>query len=178
MSPVETMPLPRGLSARIYRDGDCAMPFDGDEAVRIVVLHRRYVDPAKGACGRTADEVLTWAEDNAADWYVVPLWLYDHSGTVYAAAWSYPFHCPWDSGRAGIIALKRCEWGAGCDPDEALKACAQQIAEDYTAWANGQCFGYVITDSAGSKLDSCWGFVGFGTAVVQATAAAEALATG
>jgi len=34
----------------------------------------------------------------------LPLYLYDHSGITMATT---PFHCPWDSGQVGIIAVSR-----------------------------------------------------------------------
>jgi|GEM_PF-5965067 len=42
-----------GTTARFYHDPYCEQPFDGDDAVRIVILHRRYIDPSRGACGST-----------------------------------------------------------------------------------------------------------------------------
>lgn len=51
MTPVETIELDGGLCARIYHDPDVEQPFAGDDAVRIVVLHRRCIDPSGGECG-------------------------------------------------------------------------------------------------------------------------------
>lgn len=34
------------------------------------------------------------------------------------------------------------------------------IAE-YRAWAQGDCFGYTVTDPSGNEIDSCWGFYGY-----------------
>jgi hypothetical protein len=174
MTPVDTITFENGFSARIYDDPDAAQPFRDDDSVRIVVLHRRYIDPSGGACGREPSEVAAWIEANAAEWFTIPLFLYDHSGTVYRVGRSNPFHCPWDSGRAGIIALKRADWGGGSESYERLEEFAQGVADEYTAWANGECYGYVLQDGAGRELDSCWGFIGL-EAVRQEAAAAAAL---
>lgn len=170
----KTIDFENGLMAEIQMDQDCERPYSDDDAVRIVVLHRRYLDPAEGKCGKTPEEVARWEKQNARDWYVVPLWLYDHSGTVYRVGGSNPFSCPWDSGRAGIIALKKDEWGKGKGERNAKRfEYAQGIAEEYTKWANGECYGYVLHDADGEELDSCWGFIGMETAEEEAREAAR-----
>jgi hypothetical protein len=156
----KTLHLHHGFIGSIYYDSDVETPFAADDAVRIVVLHRRYIDPARGLCGRTADEVTDWESENAREWFTIPLFLYDHSGTVYRVGRTNPFSCPWDSGRVGIIALKRSEWGNGAESDGRLFEYAVGIADEYTSWANGDCYGYVLQDSSGNELDSCWGFIG------------------
>jgi hypothetical protein len=140
--------------------------------VRIVVLHRRYIDPSNGACGCDADEIAAWQSENAAQWFTIPLYLYEHSGTVYRVGYGNPFHCPWDSGRVGIIALKRREWGRGAESDATLTDYAESVATTYTQWANGECYGYVFHDSAGRECDSCWGFLGIDAVRQEAASAA------
>jgi hypothetical protein len=171
MSVAETLTFDHGLMAQICHD-DCAdAPFDGDDAVRIVVLHRRYIDPSNGACGRTPDEVAAWQRENDAEWFAMPLFLYDHSGTIYRVRDTNPFHCPWDSGRVGIIALSRADWpGAN---DAKLASHAQEIAAIYTNWANGECYGYRLYDGDGELLETCWGYIGLDAVRVEAAAAAE-----
>lgn len=171
-NPVETITFDNGLTACIYHDADVEQPFSYDDALRIVVLHRRYIDPSEGACGRDPDEVAAWQRENADEWFAIPLFLYDHSGVVYRVGESNPFHCPWDSGRVGTIALRRTEWGDGEESDEKLAEYAQAIADDYTLWANGECYGYVLCDAAGRELESCWGFLGLERVREQAAKAA------
>lgn len=82
---IETRTFTRGditLTATIYPDDSANEPFDGDNGVRIVILHRNYSDPAKGACGRDAEAVAEWATENAADWFTVPLYMHKHSGVA------------------------------------------------------------------------------------------------
>jgi hypothetical protein len=55
------------FSARIYPDQDVEQPFRDDEAVRVVVLHRRYIDPAQGTCGTTPNEVAIWERENMGE---------------------------------------------------------------------------------------------------------------
>lgn len=138
----------------LSHDSDCEQPFQDDSSVRLVVLHRRYVDPSNGACGTTPEAVEAWVRRNRRSWHILPLWLYDHSGTVYQAGESNPFSCPWDSGRVGIVALRKREWKG--DPSEAMRS----VCEAYTAWANGDCWSYTIEDGDGETVDSLCGLVG------------------
>lgn len=171
---IDSMKFESGITAEIHQDCDVEQPFDDDAAVRIVVLHRRYIDPSKGKCGRDPDEFAKWESENQDNWFIIPLYMYDHSGTAYRVGRSNPFHCPWDSGRVGIIALKRSEWGDGQSTDDQLETYAQSIATEYTSWANGDCYGYVLRDSQGNEIDSCWGFIGRDAVDAEAKAAAKA----
>jgi hypothetical protein len=170
--PVETLRFDSGLYAEIHHDPDVEQPFADDEGTRIVVLHRRYHDPSRGACGREPDEVAEWELDHADAWFTIPVFLYDHSGTVYRVGETNPFHCPWDSGRVGIVALERSAWGNGQLTDGELAGHAERVAETYTAWANGECYGYVLHDSDEREIESLWGFIGRDSVTAGATAAA------
>lgn len=154
MTPIHTETLPGGLTLAAYPDADIERPYADDDDVKIVVLHRRYLNPERGELD-TVEEVEDFearAEDDG--WFVLPLWLYDHGATCYAVGESNPFGCPWDSGRVGIIALRRESFGPAVD----LPHVAAEIARTYTAWANGDAVGYVVTDAEGVEVDACWGF--------------------
>lgn len=153
-----------GHLAYVSHDDDCPQPFEGDDAVRIVVLHRRYIDPSNGACGSTPDEVAAWEAENADEWWTIPLFMYDHSGTAYRTGHSNPFHCPWDSGRVGIIALKRSEFDNSAFGGPDLETQAASIADTYTKWANGETYSCAIYDRDGELQDSCGGFIGMDAA--------------
>lgn len=154
------------LLASIYYDQDCSQPFEGDDGVRIVILHRHYGDPSEGGCGRDGDSVREWAEANAADWFVAPLFMYEHSGVALSTG---DFGDPWDSGQVGIVALKRSEWGNGQEDAAKFGGYASGVAREFGEWMNGECYGYRIArvtedehgdEDEGRELDSCWGFVG------------------
>lgn len=40
------------------------------------------------------------------------------------------------------------------------RRCAQGEIDTWIAWANGDVFGFVVTDDEGNHVDSCWGFYG------------------
>ncbi|NTF17380.1 hypothetical protein G6L37_02990 [Agrobacterium rubi] len=165
-----------GLTASIHYDQDTEMPYGGDEAVHIVILSGKYDDPSKGALGKDPKTVEKWRKDNSDEWYSVPLWAYVHSGSIWQVAAENPFSCPFDSARAGIIALKRSEWGNGAESDEKMFEFAKGVASTYTEWANGECYGYVIKNEDGDEVDACWGFIGMDAVEAEARSAASNLA--
>ena len=75
--PIHTLRFDAGLHAEIHHDLDAGQPYLHDDAVRIVVLHGRYIDPAHGACGRDPDQVARWQHDNKGEWFTIPLFLCD-----------------------------------------------------------------------------------------------------
>jgi hypothetical protein len=126
---------------KLWHDPDVDRPGLDDDAIKIVVFHRKYTNP-NPECGSTPDEVQGWCEANDGLFWWKPLYMYDHSGTTYSTS---PFSCPWDSGRVGIIALLRSEF-----PDPATYA--EGLLKEYTAWANGDTWGWTRGD------ENCGGF--------------------
>lgn len=150
-----------GIKLVIESDSDLENPYGDDEGVKIVVLHGRYTNPCKDVKDMDAANAFEAAnEGDDSEWYVVKLWLYDHSGTAYRVGGSNPFSCPWDSGRVGFVALKRSEWGGGKEDDSKLFKYAQGVAEGYSDYANGNGYAYTITDRDGELLASSPGFIG------------------
>lgn len=43
---------------------------------------------------------------------------------------------------------------------EERKKYAEQDLKEYTAWANGEVYGFTVTDHNGDVIDSCGGFIG------------------
>lgn len=171
--PVETINLENGVSIEIEYDQDCYRPYDGDDGIKIVILHRNYNNPNKDV-GTTADEVLEWCKQNAREWFITNLFMYEHSGVALRAGERNPFGDPWDSGQVGIIALKKSEWGKGKGERNAKRLeYAKNAAEHYGQWMNGETYGYVIKNADGDDLDSCWGFIGMDDVEQEARASAE-----
>lgn len=98
---------------------------------------------------------------------VLPLYLYDHSGITMSTK---PFHCPWDSGRVGLIYItdERAASFYGYDqnaPDFKEKVTAALIAEvdEYDNYLTGSAYGYRVfsrDENDDEEVDSCWGFLG------------------
>ena len=62
--------------------------------------------------------------------------------------------------------------GEGIDRERAVKILEGEI-EEYSSWATGDCYGYVIEDENGDELDSCWGFYGQDYAIESAKESAK-----
>ena len=154
---------PSGETVEIHHDSDVERPFENDNYFKIVVLHRRYTDPSKGECGSAPEEVAQWEKENAKDWHILPLFMLDHSNTTYRAGKTNPFGngdiARFDSGRVGIVAQRKDIDGI-ITSEEDFKKSAKNNLETYTAWANGETFGYKIKDENDQEDDSCWGYYG------------------
>lgn len=103
----------------------------------------------------------------------LPVGMIDHSGVSYyiggGAHWSDS--AGWDSGTCGFILdtpdIIRERYGDAdlgyiqdLTDDMLVSAMTAEIAE-YSSWAEGDCYGYVIEDVNGETVDSCWGFIGY-----------------
>lgn len=178
-----------GLRLIIEMDGQGYPSPAGDwgDAVKFAVLHRQYVNPCPDLDTVEAIEAFERANRGPRSaWVVFGLYMMDHSGTSYRAAelgkgnpYGGGLYARFDSGRVGIVALKRTEYGdaasrrAGFD----FKAQADAICATYTAWANGEVYAYAIEDEDGDTVDSCTGYVGdFDGCLEQGRAALETAA--
>jgi len=112
----------------------------------------------------------------------LPVFMLDHSGTVYGVPNPIrdygrldPFrhlYMGMDSGQVGYIFITRSkvqeEYGWKKLTPERLAKLAEYLkteVETYSDWANGSVYGYVIEDQAGEEVDSCWGFYGVSAAI-------------
>lgn len=161
---IETHELDNGCTIEIHHD-DCAeSPRDWDNLGTFFGFHRRYQSPdaAPDSDPETAARIATRSQN-----ICLPVWLYDHSGTCYRAAEANPFHCPWDSGLFGFIYVSKAdvrkEYGVGRlsrQIIERVKHVLQAEVSAYSAWANGEVYGWKLVDADGEEIDSCWGYVG------------------
>lgn len=173
----------RGCKIAIdYDEFGAEQPYEDDDAVRIVVLHRRYINPAKGWAD-TPEEVAERETD--AEWIAFPLFMYDHSGTAYRVSRSggNPFcgrlpqgHAEFDSGRVGSIFLKRDEWGSKDATDDDYFRYAEGIAEAYEAWANGRVYCWTVTAPDESDFECVGGYYDLDEALEEARSAARSMA--
>lgn len=74
----------------------------------------------------------------------LPVWKYEHSGTVYKASMENPFYCPWDSGLVGIIFAEKkkiCDMYGWRIITKARRATVHEYMENdaktWTQYANG-----------------------------------------
>ena len=156
---------------RIVQDEDPVNPrLDFDNLGKMICFHKRYnlgdahhIDWSDFNGWDEMATHLTQAHEAAV---ILPLFLYDHSGLTLQTS---PFSCPWDSGQIGFIYLDRTNLlnEAPGQPKILTKAakawatrCLLTEVEEYDQYLTGDVWGYVIEDSDGHEVESCWGFYG------------------
>lgn len=127
----------------------------------------RHADRAGEAAADKRAELIIDALVNmkvSENFIVLPLYLYDHSGLAMSVN---RFFCPWDSGQVGYIYLShedaKKEY-ADDDDGTAIEKATRYLAgevREYSAYLEGDVFGFTITDPDGEIIDGCAGFYGF-----------------
>lgn len=112
----------------------------------------------EGTGEMSPDEIQDLFEQH---YYVLPLYLYDHSGITMKTS---PFSCPWDSGRVGFIYISKekaaKEFGANVTP-EFMYAHLDVEVKEYDAYLRGEVYAWEI-EKDGEIVDSCGGYLGDG----------------
>lgn len=101
------------------------------------------------------------------DVYILPLFLYDHSGITMNTT---GFSCLWDSGQVGYVyttkdRLDEVGVSVGVSYDSIEDALKEEV-ELYDEYLRGNVYGFSIveydeeTEEELEEIDSCWGFYG------------------
>ena len=153
----------------IEQDSSPDSPRTWDNLGTMVCFHKRY-DLGDKTDYRSED-YDSWDElrqgiiDNEGEVFMLPLYLYDHSGITISTR---PFNCNWDSGQVGYIFVSRNKVKKeGIDETKVLDYLKGEV-ETYDQYLTGDVWGYRIyeieTCSLGHEhktlVDSCWGFFG------------------
>lgn len=165
MDPIHTRTT-KGFTANVVYD-ETGMPSPRrtcDNLGTFFGFHNRYMSP-DAAPSSDPQEARAIAE--RGDNICIPVWMYDHSGTCYKAADTNPFHCPWDSGCFGFIYVTRADARKALGKSrlmasdvETVKDILRSEVDVYSAWANGEVYGWEVLDPQGEQVDSCWGYIG------------------
>jgi hypothetical protein len=100
--------------------------------------------------------------------YVLPLYLYDHSGITMNTG---GFSCPWDSGQVGFIYARK-DYADKETPDP--MKCLEGEVKEYDQYISGEVYGFVIEDPEGHvDEESCWGFFGYDYCLEEAERTAD-----
>ncbi len=162
----------KGYKIEIHYDDDGDSPRNWDNICIFHVVHRKY---SFGDVNHKDIESLNAAirEAHQNKDIVLPLYMYDHSGITISLT---PFHCRWDSGQVGVVIVPRekmiREFGKKVFTPK-LKAKALEVAkgevETMDKYVTGQVYGFKLfgtmqgdldDDDCREKLESCWGFYG------------------
>lgn len=172
MNPIETIDY-RNHKIKIYVDEAASNPlydFGHPEGTLFFTSTRNdinhyWIKGKEPACG--ADRFLYRFVTGAAPTdpkfeethYWLPIYRFEHGGVVYR---NEPFNDPWDSGLAGMVSIPKStakqEWPN--DPRQGALNYLEALTKSFSAWANGDVYGYVVEDADGEEIDSCWGYVG------------------
>jgi hypothetical protein len=163
-----------GYTATLYHDEDCSNPREDDEGKFLFLgfPHRSYeigdevLDPERYEA-RTLDELIEAVRQEYKARLVRPVHMIDHSGVCYRLGQ--------DSGTCGLMVATNealeirggKEWAATITDEQLEEWMAGEI-DEYSKWANGECYGYVTRDVNGVEVDSCWGLIGYECAEEEA----------
>jgi hypothetical protein len=184
--PIETYEL-NGKVLKIYQD-DCSRegPREWDNLGTMVCSPNKYdlgdkhdFDFGEWDCWKSSEEgirkIYSMAQGKIA--IMLPLYLYDHSGITMNTT---GFSCAWDSSQVGWIFVteKKLREEYDCNPtpdmelselvsgnilkevlDKARKRLVAEV-EVYDTFLRGEVYGFILENSDGNVLDSCWGFYG------------------
>lgn len=120
--------------------------------------YHSFTDPA---------DAVAFAKKNR--WDIFDLQKYEHSGVAYSISKGYPFNDRWDAGQVGYILIKRSAFRG----EKRRQEVAESWCKAITTWCNGWYYGFVVEDSDGEHIDSCWGFDDFEYCKKEATGIAE-----
>lgn len=160
MEPVEKNEY-KGYTIQVYQDEDPENPRTAwDNFGHMICLHSRYSLGDKHDMTIYEVEKLQWSKDIVS----LYLYLYDHSGLTMR---TYPFHCPWDSGKVGLVYVTKeeirkeysCKLVTKKIREKAIALLKSEV-EIYDQYLTGNVWGYRIFGPQGEERDSCWGFFG------------------
>jgi hypothetical protein len=154
-----------GYTIRIMPDdtGSCESPDSyGNTDLFLITTRNRYFEVERKGF------TLEGCRDGEyrKDYHVLPLQAYIHSGVCLSLG---QFHDPWDSGQIGYVLVQK---RAGF---RNIQAAAQSLVDEWNSWLSGEVYGFIVEDSDGEHIDSCWGFIGdIKFCIAEAKSAAEA----
>lgn len=151
---------------KIYQDGDSMNPRqEWENFGKMICFHKRY---------KLGDTDHKWdinsfqefLEENEKNIICLSLYLYDHShsGITISCA---PFNDYFDSGcvGVGVIYVTYDEIRKEFNKERVTKAIKEKVinrlkaeVETYDRYLTGQVYGFVMEDSSGETIDSCWGY--------------------
>ena len=130
-------------------DPDPQSPLETDLGFEYHFGIRRHLETTSHNCPRPYNP----------DYWFFPVYGYVHSGVRLSMT---PFSCPFDSGMAGYVAVKRPSRGGEWRTRKNFRAYLEGFIQEFNAYLGGACYGYEIVETDTDKVvDSCWGFIGF-----------------
>lgn len=143
-------------------------PRDWDNLGTVIGYHSRY--HFGDVLFTSGEDVLQHLEEIKAEdpkTIILPVYLYDHSGTWLSTGREWPFNCPWDSGQIGFIYATREDIRKWYNVkhvregtrDKARLSLIGEI-ENYSKYFSGDVWHAWIEDTHENVVDSCGGLYG------------------
>lgn len=147
------------LVLRLEHDSDCESPLESDCQWSLYSFSRRmrnFIDPNKLDQRQLKKQLkngsaffLSYFEHGNC------LWFLEEDPTPAGVEFQ------WDGvKRAGLLRWEHPLEDMGAKTKEQRMADARNFLRYYTAWCNGECYGYVLETEDGEHVDSCWGYIG------------------
>jgi hypothetical protein len=162
------------LTVSIYRHEQPTNPREYDTLGTMAYWSNKY---ALGDERHTDNPDAFYAELLREGVFILPLYIYDHSGVTMSTS---GFSCPWDSGQTGWIYVKketvRKEYRVKrISPQlrERVMSVLEQEVKTFNQWLAGDIYGYEVKGPNGEHVDSCWGFFGIAHCDKEARAIAQ-----
>ena len=154
---------------KIEQDTNPESPRSWDNLGTMVCFHKRY-DLGDKTDYRSEDydswkELMLGIIENEGEVFILPLYLYDHSGITISTS---SFSCPWDSGQVGFIFVSKHKVKKeGIDEDKVIDYLKNEV-KTYDQYLTGDVWGYKVYEIEECNLgcehkklvDSCFGFYG------------------
>jgi len=170
MDAIETWKTTDGNTCSVYYDQDCGFenPREWCNLGKIIVDDGcKYVENEETPMDEEwGEKLLKWRDKNEDEEalnnlyaYVFPLYVLDHSAVAFSIGFVNSPWGHWDCGQIGWVVVTRADAKTNNVYTEEKAA---EIIEDelrtLTQWANGEVYGFVVTDPDGNHVDSCWGY--------------------
>jgi hypothetical protein len=172
MKPYETF-THAGYRISIHQDTDAQAPENDDEVFIVTTRNRHFqVDQP----GFELDDIRDGKHNRK--YHVFPLYAYIHSGVALSLGNAGQFSDPWDAGQIGYVLAAKSSFRVKprTRKCKVIASSAEDVGrgtvESWNQYLSGDVWGYVIEDSDGDHVDSCWGFYGLKHARDEASYAA------
>jgi hypothetical protein len=160
----------KGYTIEILQDENPQNPrTEFDNASTMICFHKRYILGDKHEIKHQDYNAWEGMERAINKKYkpviIKPLFLLDHSGISIST--NNP-NDKWDSMRIGFLLMSRKNllecYGVKRITTEIKKKAENLLdaeVETYDQYLRGDVYGYVVRDSDGEEVDSCWGYYGY-----------------
>lgn len=153
------------LTLTLHHDHDieCPTEYDGWKLHSFSRKHVNFKHPDEFGVRRdgTSDKIGFWRKLEVGTAFI--LGYFEHGNSMWFHADERPAGTEgdfrWDGvSVAGVLVWEQPVNDLGPKSYDDRKADARQFLKTYTAWCNGEAYGYSIEDEDGESVDSCFGF--------------------